>query len=971
MYIAGTGSVRAGERLTREGPGCQPSGDAEEDGEGAGDGEHGRVVEAAYGRADTVAADGHQLSTITCEGLACKMPASMLSDTTRHSEGSMTFLPLARMLDRVNRYGSDSESQLFTELLYAGEFIAKLTVSAFVAGVEDDRENHRYRLTHNLVRADGIGDWARTLDEVLTGPPSQHLAASFSQARQTFTQRLGQDEWQGESVLLLHKVLETIYSEAAPIGKRVALREWFQIFSELRNKTRGHGAPTPATCAALVPSFRNSVQLLADNNPIFKMPWAFLHRNLSGKYRVVKFSQEEPEPFKNLKSSAAITGEHHSDGVYISAERLRRVELVYTDLNADDFFFPNGAFKNSTYELHSLITDNRLRGDGAPYLATAGERPPSETEGLDQLDIVGRVFSNLPAMPESYVHRPALEKEVFSALSNDRHPIVTLVGRGGIGKTSLVLSVSRELAETSRYEAILWFSARDIDLTTLGAKPVQPRVLTEGDIARQYWDMFGDLESPTPKGRELTEYMARHLHKNPNGPTLFIFDNFETVRSPLDLFQWIDTNIRLPNKAVITTRFRDFKADFPIEVAGMERKEAERLVLQTAAFLGVSSILGTKEVESIIEESDGHPYVIKIMLGEIADARAFTKPGRIIARKEDILDALFERTYANLSPLAVRIYLTLSGWRSLVPQLAVEASCIRHGAVGINPQAGIDELVRMSLVERTTAPDGGDFLAVPLTAAIFGKRKLDVSPQKPVIEEDIKFIQDVGVTARTGTKDGIYPRIEALFKRNARRILEGGVDIETVIPVLEFIASSYPPAWRMLAYLVDEADADGGGHRATEYLRRYLETNPSEEAAAEAWQRLFALYKKSNDVIGAYGAFMSAAKIVHPEIDEISSITNYINHDNELISGRDPSERSALFMPLVVMFEEHLSEASATDLSRLSWLHLHCGNVSRALELAELGLDRDPSNVHCARIVAKLTDDVHLNVSGRRGSWQG
>src|SRR3546814_8213244 len=75
----------------------------------------------------------------------------------------------------------------------------------------------------------------------------------------------------------------------------------------------------------------------------------------------------------------------------------------------------------------------------------------------------------------------------------------------------------------------------------------------------------------------------------------------------------------------------------------------------------------------LIEQSNAHPYVMKILLGEIANAGSFSKPEKLIVRKEEILDALFERTYANLSPIASRVFLPISGWRSLVPQLAVEA----------------------------------------------------------------------------------------------------------------------------------------------------------------------------------------------------------------------------------------------------------------------------------------------------------
>jgi len=745
-----------------------------------------------------------------------------------------------------------------------------------------------------------------------------------------------------------------VYDGTQPIGGRVPLRNWFRLFSELRNKTRGHGAPTPATCAKLTPKLNASIRLLCTNNPIFTLPWAYLHRNMSGKYRVEMLGGD-PTVFAKLKSAAAVTGENYPNGVYLWAGRYRRVELVYTDLDVSDFFLPNGAFCNGSYELHSLITDSRLKGDAAPYIATPSERPPSETEGKGELDALGKVFTNLPALASNYVRRPHLEEEVHQALMNDRHPIVTLVGRGGIGKTSLALATLREIAETDRYEIIVWFSSRDIDLLMSGAKPVRPHLLTDREIAKEYRTLIGESkQGPEGKTKPIT-LMAEHLRNSPLGSTLFVFDNFETVRSPLDLFQWIDMNIRLPNKAVITTRVREFKADYPIEVLGMEKGEAETLVEQTAVSLGITPMISTKQRDLIIEEANGHPYVIKIMLGEIADAQKFSKPKHLIARKEDILNALFERTYVNLSPIASRVFLTLSGWRSLVPQLAVEAVLLRHGSEGGDPEAGIDQLVRMSLIERTSANDGTDFLGIPLTAALFGRRKLRVSPIRAVIENDIRFLQDIGATESSGLKEGIRPRVEIFFRKTARKISEGDTSLEDMRPVLEFLAGGHPPAWLLLAEIQQEVSNSEEIGNAAEYVRRYLETQPPAVHAQAAWRRLVSLYRHASDVMGGCSAFLNAAEIIAPPIEEISTMANWLNNSGELLSDMKVIERRALFEPLAKLMEEHFDCASATDLSRLAWLHLHSGDERRASEVAEVGLLREPDNIHCQRLVDKLS----------------
>ena len=857
--------------------------------------------------------------------------------------------PLELLLDRVTAHGADSDITMFTELLYAGEFILKATAGALVALVQSDRDGHRYRLLHSLVRADGIGDWAAALDQTLSGPASQHLVPAALDMRRIFTERSAPASWQDRAVKSLFAVLAGVYPEAAPPAERPQLRSWFQLFSELRNKTRGHGALTPATASRLVADLDTTVKLMGSHNPVLQAPWAYLHRNLSGKYRVVPLGGDG-DAFSSLKTSKAVNADNYPPGVYIYVGGYQHVDLLYTDVDASDFFVPNGTFRNGTYELHSLISDSRLRGDATPYLLPATERPSSETEGAGSLELLDNVFANLPPGTPGYIGRPRLEAEINDAVADDRHPIVTLVGRGGIGKTSTALAVLHDLAKTDRFEMIVWFSARDIDLTLAGAKAVKPKVLTETEIAKEYIRLIGYEKSDNKE--LLTSIMAAHLARNPMGKTLFVFDNFETVRSPIDLFAWIDTNIRLPNKVMITSRFRDFKADYPISVPGMEEKEADELIRRTAQTLRIQNIIGAKEKAEIFEESDGHPYVIRIMLGEIATTGSYSKPARLIARKEDILDALFERTYASLTPLAARAFLILSSWRSIVPQLAVEATLMRYTHEAIDPESAIDQLVRTSLIERLTAPDDSDFLEVPLTAATFGKYKLEVSSIRATIENDVRFLQDVGATSVTGLKEGLAPKIDALFRRVARKAMADKSSLEEVRPVLEFLAGHHKRAWLLLADIDQELENQG---EAAESLRRFLASRPEPQLAQRAWQQLVGLYRGHGEVIAACDAFIRASTIAEPPLSEVSSIANWLNNSSRSWGDLHTADRATIFRPLVSMMEEKLMEATATDISRLAWLHLHMGSEDRALALAKEGLDRESDNIHCLRLYRKLT----------------
>lgn len=76
-------------------------------------------------------------------------------------------LPLQRMIERIERDKSESDTAAFYTLLHAGEFITKLSVLGLVGGIAPDRERHRERCLGQLVRADSIGDWIQQLDLLL------------------------------------------------------------------------------------------------------------------------------------------------------------------------------------------------------------------------------------------------------------------------------------------------------------------------------------------------------------------------------------------------------------------------------------------------------------------------------------------------------------------------------------------------------------------------------------------------------------------------------------------------------------------------------------------------------------------------------------------------------------------------------------------------------------------------------------
>lgn len=869
------------------------------------------------------------------------------------NQKQIMFIPIKRMHERAESSKEDSDFTYFMNLLYAGEQLVKIVAAGFVACMVDDRQRHKYSQMHRLVRADGVGEWAAVIDEILTGPSSHYLLQEAQPAQREMTQKFTAGTWQFDSIQLIEDCLRELGQSPSELSTKAPGKTWFSHFAWLRNKTRGHGALQPATCAKLCQKLSSSIELLTGNFSLLQCSWVYLHRNLSGKYRIT-YLNEKTEHFNYLKSSR---DENLNNGVYFFLGRPLEAELMYSDVEATDFRFPNGSFNGKRFECLSYITDTKEWKDASPYMAPRGELPESETQGISKLDVIGNCFSNLPSISNTYVNRLHLEDQLLKVLLDDRHPLVTLVGRGGIGKTTLALSVLHQLCEKYQaFSTVLWFSARDIDLLLEGAKPVKPQVLTESDVAAEFTSLMQPREA-REKGFNPKHFMERELTKSSVGPILIVLDNYETVKNPADLFHWLDTYIRLPNKILITTRCRDFKADYPIEVKGMSEYEFRKLVDSTSVEFNIPRRVLTEDyMEDLFSESDGHPYVVKILLGEVAKAGKTSKIERIVASKDEILTALFERTYLGLTPAAKRIFLTLSNWRSVVPYVAVEAVLMRSDNERMDVEDAIEELVRSSFIEVSQSQkDSMLFISVPLSASLFGLKKLGVSSLKTAIQADTDLLRAFGAGKNTSTIHGIKPRIHVFFQNIAKRISSGKESIEKYASILEFICGKYPDAWLMLASLYEE---EAYHQQAKEAIQRFLENTADDNKKIDAWHTFIRLCLTTKDWLGIAHALLEIAQVPNIAFTHIATAMNVmmtVFQIEEFIL--DDTEKEILIQRLIAVVEPRLEkgEGDCDNWSSLAWLYLHLNDRKTAKEIVKNVLSRKPNHTHSIKLARKLS----------------
>ena len=881
------------------------------------------------------------------------------------TETNILLDPLFSGIDaRIERGREEGDVAYFNALMLKLEYLTKIVVVGVVSCIDDDADGHRYKLEHTLVRAQSLGDWVMVLNTALVGPPAQFMHPDARSVTRDLTKRAGRPARWYDAVSKLSEAAIMLGTDV-DVAEKVALRRFFEIGAQIRNRTRGHGATTSTQCHEASPYLEEALDTVIKDMELFQLPWVYLHQNLSGKYRVSRLLNNSVS-LDYLKRTTEV---RLPPGVYFQLagesepSNLRHLPLIFTETDLNDIALPNGNFEQGQFKTLSYITNEVRIERGDRWSGPGTKLPRSETHGARTLEPKGSIFTNMPPVPSGYVPRLVLENRLTTELGNqDRHPIITLTGPGGIGKTSIALRAINQIAQQDvpPYEVVLWISARDMDLLDQGPKTVSRTVFSQQDIAQVTVDLLDPSERVEPEFDAIS-YFQECLVQGKAGTTLVVLDNFETLQNPIDVYEWIDTHIRLPNKVLITTRFRDFRGDYPIQISGMLDDEANTLIDQHAKRLGVINLITTSYKSDLISKSEGHPYVIKIFLGQTARERRRVDPKRIFASSDRLLDALFKRTFDALNSRAQRVFLLLCSWRAYVPDIAIQAVVLRPGSEHYDVAAALDEAIQYSLIDQTTsdANENERFVGVPLAAAIFGQRELQVSRFKIAVEEDRKLLLGFGAGKRESVNKGAIPRINNLIQVIAEKVRNDKDELERLLPILEYLASCYPETYLHLVDLVLGAHNNSQSLRDVErYLKAYLETAAVGEKRS-AWKRLIKVYSKLKDTIGVVHALCELALLPTASIAEISDAANKLNSrirelKDQRIEEAWSFEVKELLQEVIRVLENKLGKLSATDCSRLAWLHLNVGNRERARDIANIGLERQPKNEYCLSLLEKL-----------------
>lgn len=259
---------------------------------------------------------------------------------------------------------------------------------------------------------------------------------------------------------------------------------------------------------------------------------------------------------------------------------------------------------------------------------------------------------NLP-LPEfddtGFLGREKDRKEVTRLLLSP-HPVVTVVGEGGLGKTALTLRCFYDLLDLEKekkFDAIIWVSLKTKMLTALGIEEIKDSIASTLGLMQNIATALGSpslqVESVDALLQEVKDYMS-HLK------ILLAIDNLETI-SPA-LIRPLLSEVPIGSKVVITSRVGLGELELRYGLDPLDIKTAVRLARRYGQTLNLRLISELRDdtLTRYCNWLHRSPLLIKWFVSSVA---AGADPTKLLEKGgssfESVVRFCFENLFERLS----------------------------------------------------------------------------------------------------------------------------------------------------------------------------------------------------------------------------------------------------------------------------------------------------------------------------------
>ena len=411
-------------------------------------------------------------------------------------------------------------------------------------------------------------------------------------------------------------------------------------------------------------------------------------------------------------------------------------------------------------------------------------------------------------------------------------PAISILGDGGIGKTSIALKVAYDILDNHKdeFDAIVWVTAKSSTLSTHEVERINGAILDSVGLFAEAARQLGASHSSLDPVAELLDYLETFR-------VLLILDNMETV---------MDQRLRdflrdLPrgSKVLITSRI-GFQMENPVKLDPLTDTESRQLLMALAHGRNVPVVknLGQEGIDKLVSKLRGHPLYIKWL---IAGVQAGRRPSDIVANNDALLDYCMSNVYDKLSQESRQVLQSMQVMRG--SRMQAELAYLNEFSAQ-QIQTALLELLATNFVSMTrsavdkleSAYAVGDFASIYLAR----KKPTDRNIRRLVLER-AQRLGELGARMTGESRLNRYdPRSldirgpqdvpTARLLRDALKEADAGrVDhAVSLCHEAQNLAPSYHEAWRTEGVVQSLGRDDGLAEGAYERAVETVDTGPSE-----------------------------------------------------------------------------------------------------------------------------------------------
>ena len=376
-------------------------------------------------------------------------------------------------------------------------------------------------------------------------------------------------------------------------------------------------------------------------------------------------------------------------------QRLEQENVQYWVINGLCRTLFNCTYEESLKQWDSLNIQEQHRAD------VSQRTQKIEVDGSQQK--LSFLVDNLPVRDYTqFVGRKVELDRIVELLSTPQsHQRISVVGSGGLGKTSLVLEAAYQACQTTDetdpsqpiFDHIIFTSAQPQRLTGRGILPRYQKMQTIADIIRAIARSLGCLDNLPVQQNEQIDLL---LHSLSYQRTLLLVDNLETVE---DIEAVLAFLYELPAtvKVVITSR-EQIQWGVSIHLEPLPDKKSFYLIEQLAEEKGVK--LDKDEILKLCQKTAGVPIAMVAAMGQLAEGyllkdiiATLTQPN------SDLVHLCFQGSFALINEQnSYYLLMALALFPSPVSREAIAFVAFDHLHYSSLP-SDMARLVRLSLVK--------------------------------------------------------------------------------------------------------------------------------------------------------------------------------------------------------------------------------------------------------------------------------